>query len=53
MQRIRNTYDYNNYNNNINANEYQSQTSKIRNINSKNNMLTGTQISFAPKNRKN
>ena len=50
MQRIRNSYDYKNYNNNINTNEYQSQTSKIRNINSKNNMLTGTKISFAPKN---
>ena len=49
MKRMTNTYDYSNYKNNINTNDYQLQTSNIRNTNSKNNILTGTQISFAPK----
>ena len=46
IQRIKNMNDYNNYNNNINSKEYQSQTAKFLN---KKNIMSGTQISFAPK----
>ena len=48
LQRIRNINEYNNYNN-MNNNAYQSQTMKIINQKSKNNITNNTTMSFAPK----
>ena len=51
IQRMRNMNmnEYNNYNNNITTNEYQSSTSKIRNLKPKRSVMNSTMMSFAPK----
>ena len=51
IQRMRNMNmnEYNNYNNNITTNEYQSSTSKIPNLKPKRSVMNSTMMSFAPK----